>query len=675
MSEAREDMQRLIRVIREHDHAYYVLAEPTISDLEYDRLMDALRALEGEHPEWVRSDSPTQRIGDVALESLAQVSHRVPMLSIDNTYSEEELRSYVQRANRLLDGEPIEWVVELKIDGVAASIIYEHGELVRGVTRGNGEVGDDITHNIRTIVDVPLRLMGEGHPAWLEMRGEVYMTNSDLVTLNEQRTVRGEAPFKNTRNVTAGTVRLLDSRLCAERRLRFFCHGVGYCEGVSFETHLAFLERLKGWGVPPTPMVEGFRDVESVLNHCQKLLAMVPELDFEVDGLVIKVNRLDQRERMGTTSKSPRWVIAYKIEKYEGVTRLNEIRTQIGKTGTITPVAELEPVELAGTTVSRCSLHNVDEIARKDIRVGDWVVVEKAGKIIPHIVRVEKHRREGELPAYVFPTECPECQTPLERDVNGVYIRCPSRSCPAQWRQRLRYFATRDCMDIEGLGEKLVNQLVDSGIVKSFGDLYALTVEPLVELERMGQKSAQSLLDGIQASKGRGLARVLNAISIRHVGQRVALLLARHFRTMEALLGASLDELSRVAEIGEIIAASVHGFLQSEEGQEVVRQLREAGVSLEILESDLAVEGGLFAGKTFVVTGTLSRYSREAMHALIEQHGGKTSGSISKKTDYLVAGEKAGSKLEKAQSLGVKVITEQDVEQMLGTEKEPQVDD
>ena len=664
-STSQSHLELLKKQIRDHDYRYYVLANPIISDREYDRLMQELRSCEAAHPEWITEDSPTQRIGDVALESLQQVTHRLPMLSIENTYSEEELRSYVQRATKLLDGEPIEWIVELKIDGVAASLIYEHGELVRGVTRGNGEVGDDITHNIRTIADVPLRLLGDNHPAWLEVRGEVYMTNSDLVTLNAQRAATGEPAFKNTRNVTAGTIRLLDSRLCAQRRLRFFCHGVGYCEGFEVATHDEFLQQARHWGIPTTPMVQRFATVEEVLSHCQLLLDTVHEFDFEVDGLVIKVNRFQQRARMGMTSKSPRWVIAYKIEKYEAVTRLNEIKTQIGKTGTITPVAELEPVELAGTTVSRCSLHNIDEIARKDIRVGDWVVVEKAGKIIPHIVRVEKHRREGDLPAYVFPTVCPECGTVLERDLNGVYIRCPSNSCPAQWRQRLRYFASRDCMDIEGLGDKLVNQLVDSGLVQNYGDLYALQAESLAKLERMGPKSAQSLVAGIEASKGRGLARVLNAITIRHVGQRVAIQLAKHFRHIDALHAASMEELSQVSEIGEIIASSVHKYLHSEEGMEVIQQLRQAGVLLEAMADDEVVQDGPLSGKTLVVTGTLAKYSREEMHAMIEKHGGKTSGSISKSTDYLVAGEKAGSKLDKARALGITVLSESEIESLL----------
>jgi DNA ligase (NAD+) len=661
-----QQAEQLRSEIREHDYRYYILAEPTISDREYDVLMDRLRSLEAAHPDLVVPDSPTQRVGEQPLAGLEQVTHRIPMLSIENTYSEQELREYIDRTTRLLKNAPIEWVVEYKVDGVAASIIYEDGILARAVTRGNGEVGDDVTHNMRTVGGVPLRLRGRKPPSVLEVRGEVYMNNSDLVLLNQSRVAQGESAFKNTRNVTAGTIRLLDARLCAERKLRFLCHSVGYSEGFQVNTHVEFLERIRDFGIAPTPQVACYRDVDDVIEHCELMLENLHDLDFEVDGLVVKVNALTQRDILGSTSRCPRWVIAYKLEKYEAITRLNEIRTQIGKTGTVTPVGELEPVELAGTTVSRCSLHNVEEIARKDIRVGDWVVVEKAGKIIPHIVRVEKHRRETDLPAFEFPRNCPECGTKLERDEGGVYIRCPSRSCPAQWRQRLRYFATRDCMDIEGLGEKLVAQLVDSGLVRSYSDLYALTLDQVAALERMGEKSATNLIDGIAASRGRGLSRVLNAISIRHVGQRVAQILARHFKSIDAMIAASVQDLSAVSEVGEIIAKSIHDFLHGSEGADIVQQLRQAGILLEEDVSDEeAVKTGVFAGKTFVVTGTLTKFGRHEIEALIEKHGGRASGSVSKNTDYLVAGDKAGSKLEKAQKLGVTILNEIQFEQLL----------
>lgn len=664
LEQASARVTELRQQIRQHDHLYYVVAEPVISDLQYDQLLKELTQWETRFPSLITDDSPTRKIGDQVVEGLAQVAHRIPMLSIDNTYTEGELRDFLGRVEKLLSGEPVEWVVELKVDGVAASIRYEQGSLVAAVTRGNGEVGDDVTHNARTIRGLPLQLLGKHIPKTLEVRGEVYMTNSDLVELNEQRASSGEAEFKNPRNVTAGSIRLLDPKLCAKRKLRFLCHGMGFCEGLQVRTHMEFLERVRELGIPITPLVQSFRSTEEVVEHCNRLVENLHELDFEVDGLVVKVNSLEQRESLGATSKSPRWVIAYKIEKYEAVTKLLAIKTQVGKTGTITPVAELEPVQLAGTTVSRASLHNLDEIRRKDVRVDDWVVVEKAGKIIPHIVRVEKHRRERELPEFEFPEQCPECGEKLVRDASGVYIRCVSNQCPAQWRQRLRYFASRDCMDIEGLGEKLVNQLVDAQLVNSYADLYGLTLDKLMGLERMGKKSAENLLQGIQASKERGLSRVLNAITIRHVGQRVAMVLARRFGSAENLMKATQEELANTEEIGPIIAKSVFDFCRSEEGLQIFQQLDNAGVSLSTSQEDSVDHGGVFANKTLVVTGTLVYYSRDEIERLITKLGGKASGSVSKNTDFLVAGEAAGSKLQKAKDLGITILTEEEFRKM-----------
>lgn len=664
LEQASARVTELRQQIRQHDHLYYVVAEPVISDLQYDQLLKELTQWETRFPSLITDDSPTRKIGDQVVEGLAQVAHRIPMLSIDNTYTEGELRDFLGRVEKLLSGEPVEWVVELKVDGVAASIRYEQGSLVAAVTRGNGEVGDDVTHNARTIRGLPLQLLGKHIPKTLEVRGEVYMTNSDLVELNEQRASSGEAEFKNPRNVTAGSIRLLDPKLCGKRKLRFLCHGMGFCEGLQVRTHMEFLERVRELGVPITPLVQSFRSTEEVVAHCNRLVENLHELDFEVDGLVVKVNSLEQRESLGSTSKSPRWVIAYKIEKYEAVTKLLAIKTQVGKTGTITPVAELEPVQLAGTTVSRASLHNLDEIKRKDVRVDDWVVVEKAGKIIPHIVRVEKHRRERELPEFEFPEQCPECGEKLVRDASGVYIRCVSNQCPAQWRQRLRYFASRDCMDIEGLGEKLVNQLVDAQLVNSYADLYGLTLDKLMGLERMGKKSAENLLQGIQASKERGLSRVLNAITIRHVGQRVAMVLARRFGSAENLMKATQEELANTEEIGPIIAKSVFDFCRSEEGLQIFQQLGNAGVSLSTSQEDSVDHSGVFANKTLVVTGTLVYYSRDEIERLITKLGGKASGSVSKNTDFLVAGEAAGSKLQKAKDLGITILTEEEFRKM-----------
>lgn len=655
-----------------HDHKYYTQAAQEISDLDYDRLQHELKQLEADHPELVTPDSPTQRVGEEIVGELQQVKHQLPMLSIDNTYSLAELSNFfsrVQKSLRADSQEPVEWVLELKIDGVAASVVYERGVLVRAVTRGNGQVGDDITHNIRTVSDIPWNLAGKP-PQLLEVRGEVYMTNSDLAKLNLRRSEQGQSLYANTRNVTAGTVRLLDSKQAAERRLRFFCHGVGYCEGLKATNHIDFLHELQGYGLPPTPHVRKFSNAQQVLDEIDQIQEQLHELDFEVDGLVLKVNQFAQREQLGTNSKSPRWVAAYKIEKYEAVTRLNEIHVQVGKTGTITPVAELQPVQLAGTTVSRASLHNADEIARKDVRVGDWVVVEKAGKIIPHIVRVELHRRQDELPMYEFPSHCPECHSLLEKDAGGVYIRCNNPVCPAKLRQQLRYFAGRSAMDIDGLGEKIVDQLVNAGLVGSYADLYRLQKEQLLTLDSFGDRKADNLLAGIAASRQRGLARVLAAISIRHVGTRVASLLAQAFPTIESLQAASVEQLAAVDEIGEIIAGSVFDYLHSDSGQQIIKDLADVDVVLEVPEAERtavaqAAEAGIFAGQSLVVTGTLARSTRDEMHALIARHGGRAASSISKSTDYLIAGEKAGSKLDKARQLGVTILTEAQFEQML----------
>ena len=535
------------------------------------------------------------------------------------------------------------------------------------MTRGNGKTGSDITHNARTIGDIPLKLIGNDVPPVLEVRGEIYMTNSTLVELNERQTKKGEPLFANPRNVTSGAITMLDPRICAERNLRMFCHGVGYCEGLKSTNHIEFLDSIGSYGLPPTPRVESFPNIDATIEHCEKLNKELHDLDFEVDGLVIKANRFDQREQLGNTSKSPRWLIAYKWEKWEATTRLNEIRVQVGKTGAITPVAELEPVELDRTIVSRASLHNADEIQRKDVRVGDIVVVEKAGRIIPHIVRVEKHERKSPLRKFKFPKKCPECKTDLVKDEGGVYIRCTNLDCPAQVKERIRYFASRNAMDIEGLGDKLVDQLVTADLVKSYGDLYQLKDhrDELLGLERMGEKSADNLLAGVLASRQRGLARLLNALSIRHVGTNVAGVLASHFGSVENLMAATVDQLSEINEIGDIIAESVHGFLHSEYGQATIEDLQLQGV--EMTAEQQTVAGDSLTGKTFVVTGTLSKYTRDEIHDLIKQHGGKPTSSVTKKTDYLVAGEKAGSKLDKANQLGVTVISEGDFEELINS--------
>ncbi len=661
--DAASEIETLRDLIREHDYKYYVLAAPEISDRDYDRLMERLKALEAQHPERADPTSPTQRVGDAPVDHLPSVTHSSPMLSIENTYNAGELREFANRVSKRLAGETVEWVVELKIDGVAVSLTYEDGLLVRGATRGNGFMGDDVTHNIRTIGDIPLRLRGDSPPELLEVRGEVYLTNRDLARLNDEQAARGEATYANPRNVSAGTIRMLDPRICAQRRLRMFCHGLGTARGLRATNHMDFLAELREYGLPPSPHVRSFTSFDLALEHCDSLVEQLHSLDFEIDGLVLKVNRFDQRERVGATSKSPRWLVAYKFEKYEAVTRVNQIRVQVGKSGAITPVADLEPVELAGTVVSRASLHNAEEIARKDIRVGDVVVVEKAGKIIPHVVRVESHLRTAEFPAFEFPRDCPACATALVKDEAGVYIRCTNPRCPAQWKERIRYFASRNAMDIEGLGDKLVEQLVDASLVRNYGDLYRLTAEQLVGLDRMGQKSAENLLAGLAASRTRGLARLLNALAIRHVGARGAVVLANNFGSIDRLMAAEVGELSDVREIGPVIAQSVHEFLHSPLGEETIADLRTQGVVLEAPR--MADASGVLNGKTVVVTGTLQRYSRDQIESLITRHGGRAASSVSAKTNFLVAGEKAGSKLAKAQELGVRVLSEDEFDELL----------
>lgn len=661
-----QDIEKLRDEIRYHDRKYYVEATPEISDLDYDKLINKLKALESKHPDLITPDSPTQRVGDAPVAHLDQHAHRVPMLSIDNTYSLEELKKYGERIAKLLPEEKIAWVVELKIDGVAVSILYENGVLTRALTRGNGTVGDDITHNVRTIADVPLRLHGKDIPPQLEVRGEIYMTNADLVKLNEKQAEAGLPAYKNTRNVTAGTIRLLDPRICAERNLRLFCHGVGFVEGMKAASHTEFLKELNSYGLPATPFVKSFVDFDSAIEHCQELIESLHELEFEVDGLVLKVDRFEQRDKLGSTAKSPRWLIAYKFEKYEATTTVNNIEVQVGKTGAITPVAILEPVELAETTVSRASLHNAEEIVRKDVRIGDVVVVEKAGKIIPHIVRTEKHERKKELPPFPFPTECPSCGTTVVKDEGGVYIRCPNwQGCPAQIKERIRYYATRNAMDIEGLGDKLVDMLVDEKLVHTYGDLYRLTADQIAALPRMGKKSGEKLVIAAEDSKSRGLARLLNALSIRHVGARGAERLALHFGTVEALMHASQEEIAEIEDIGDVIAASVREFFQSEFGKETIDDLRGVGVSTEATKRNTESGPTVLDGMSFVVTGTLSKFTRDEIEELIRARGGKASGSVSKKTNYLVAGEKAGSKLAKAESLGVPVLSETQFEELL----------
>jgi DNA ligase (NAD+) len=666
MAAAAKRIQELRQLLHHHNYLYYVEAKPEISDREFDRLLQELQKLETEYPELLTPDSPSQRVGGQPIEGFASVTHRVPMLSIDNTYSAVELKEFDKRVRKLLGGEPVTYAVELKIDGVAISLTYENGQFTLGATRGDGERGDDVTHNLKTVRDLPLRLRTDKPPSLLEIRGEIYMTREDLVRANEQRKKDGLEPYANPRNLAAGSLKLLDPKLCGQRRLRLFAYGYGVAEGVELKSHRQLLDYLRKWGFPVNPNVDFFDSIDQVIDYCNTWEKKLGDLPFETDGLVIKVDDLDQRRRLGNTSKAPRWVVAYKFEQEQAITKLKDIEVQLGKNGTLTPVAHLETVQLAGTRVSHASLHNADYIRTKDIRVGDTVVVIKAGKIIPYVLRAEHGLRTGKEKVFNFPEKCPVCDSPVAADEKKVFYYCTSKNCVGRLKKTLRAFARRDAMDIEGLGEEMINQLVDAGLVKRIPDLYHLKLEQLLELERMGEKSSQNLLDGIEASKKRDLGRLLAGLAIPHVGESVAHLLATEFGDIDSLMAATEDRLSRIGGVGPIMAKDIFEFFHSDVERQIVEDLRAAGVTLTQPVKDKPKGACDLTGKTLVVTGSLQRYQRDEIERLIRHLGGKASGSISKKTDYLIAGDKAGSKLDKAKELGVPVLTEEEFDQLIG---------
>jgi DNA ligase (NAD+) len=665
----KKEIDDLRAELERHNRLYYVEARTEISDQEFDKLLKRLEALESEYPEFDSPESPTHKVGGEPIEGFKTVQHRLPMLSIDNVYDKDDLSKFDERLAKLLDDAPREYSVEYKIDGAAVAIVYENGVLTNGVTRGNGREGDDITHNVRTIRGVPLHLSGKNLPAVLEVRGEAFIANSDFAKIRARQEERGEPLYANPRNTTAGALKLLDPKLCAERQVRFFAHGVGYVEGVDFQTHMEFIDALKAMGIPVTPGVRALPSLQAATDYADELIADLHSLDFEVDGIVLKLNDLRLREQLGSTSKSPRWVIAYKWEKYEGVTRVEKIDIQVGKTGTLTPVAYFEPVEIAGTTVSRSSLHNRDEIERLGICEGDWVVVEKAGKIIPHVVRVEEHRRDGSEKPFQFPNRCPECKGEVVQDEGGVYIRCVNPQCPAQLRETLRFFCSRSAMDIEGMGIKHIEQLIDAGLLKSIPDVFRLRNhrEAIMELERIGEKSADNLFASIEEAKTRPLWRLLTGLNIRHVGASNARLLVDQFGTLDEIAKQSEESLAEVDEVGPVIAHSVATFFASDVGQNIVAELRELGLNFGEPKPEVPVESErALEGKTIVATGTLTHYTRDEIKEAIHRHGGKAAGSVSKKTDFVLAGEKAGSKLDKANSLGIPVLSEDEFREMIG---------
>ncbi|MBL8816239.1 MAG: NAD-dependent DNA ligase LigA [Planctomyces sp.] len=673
MTDPGVQIQKLREQLEHHNQRYYVESRPEISDREYDAMMKQLIELEAAHPEFASEDSPSRKVGGKPIDGFVSVSHRIPMLSIENAFEESELQDWNDSVCRTLGLETPEYSVEFKIDGVAISLTYEYGRLARAVTRGNGMVGDDVTSNARVTGGIPLKLISKDPPPVLEVRGEVIILNEDFASFQAEQVRSGEEPFKNPRNAAAGALKLLDPMLAAQRHLRFLAHGVGYCEGIEWANYQDFLNTIRSLGIPVTPnvsMATGFNQLRSRIGE---MIDLVPELPFEVDGIVVKLNKLSDRELLGSTSKSPRWVRAYKWERYEAETRVSQITVQVGKTGTLTPVAELDPVEIAGTTVSRASLHNRDEVERLGIRIGDRVIVEKAGKIIPHILRVNEAARDGAEVEFRFPESCPNCGTSVVQDDGGVYVRCPNPQCPAQLRETLIFFASRPAMDIDGLGEKLVDQLLGAGLVKGISDLYRLSGkrDQLLQLDRLGEKSVDKLLAGLEASKQQPLWRLLTGLNIRHVGQSNAQVLQRAFGTIELLSTRTAEQLACVHEIGTVIADSVARFFQSDYGRQLTAELQELGLNTGVPVPASDAEGGIFSGKTFVVTGTLPTMGRDEIEQIIRDHGGRASGSVSKKTHFVIAGEAAGSKLTKAQELGIPVLTEAEFLAMLPEQRSP----
>lgn len=657
---ARAEAKHLREQIHYHSHRYYVLDNPEISDAEFDRLMRRLLEIEQRYPELATGDSPTQRVGGQPAEGFARFTHPTPMLSLGNTFSAEELRAFHSRVVSGLGNERIEYVVELKIDGLALNLLYDNGRLQVGATRGDGTVGEDVTTNVRTIRAVPLLLAPDEAPVpdVLEVRGEVYMPRAAFDRVNRDKEAAGEAPFANPRNAAAGSLRQLDPKVTASRSLDFFVHGMGRRDGLGTVTYSETLEVLRKLGFKINPHYQVFDTIDDVISACESWQEKRVDLPYDIDGIVIKVNSFAAQEALGSTAKDPRWAIAYKYPAEQAVTVIEDIVLRVGRTGSVTPTAVLRPVRLAGSTVSRATLHNADYIADKDIRIGDAVIIHKAGEIIPEVISVIPTHRTGREVIFAMPSICPECGGPVVRQASEVAHKCVNPACPALLREGLIHFASRDAMDIEGMGPAVVALLLDAGLVRDAADLYHLTADQIARLARMGDKSAQNLIDAIERSKKAGLSRALFALGIRFVGVKAAGTLARHFGSMDAISRASLDELTALPEIGPKIAESLLSFFASPANITVIDRLKSAGVRLE--EEQRVALTGPFTGKAFVLTGTLPSLTRAQATAMIEQLGGKVSSSVSKKTDYVLAGEEAGSKLDKAHQLGVAVLSEEE---------------
>jgi DNA ligase (NAD+) len=651
--------------IHYHNYRYYVLDDPVVSDAEFDRLLQELARLEEEYPALVTPDSPTQRVGAPPLDKFETVPHRQPMLSLENAFSETEVRDFDERLKRFLrTHEEFHYVVEPKMDGCAVELVYENGRLSVGSTRGDGYRGENVTQNLKTIHTIPLEMLRlkQPPPELLEVRGEVYMDLEDFKKLNEQRLAQGEAAFANPRNAAAGSLRQLDPNITMARPLKIYCYGVGEITGRAFTSHWEVLQALIEWGFRINPLIEPASGIEAAIAFHHRLEHQRHGLPYEIDGMVIKVDSLTLQERLGTKARSPRWALAYKFAATQATTRVLKIEVNVGRTGAVTPMAVMEPVEVGGVTVSRATLHNEDEVARKDVRAGDLVLVQRAGDVIPEVVKVIVEERPPGTEPFKMPSHCPVCDTPLVRPPGEAVTRCPNPHCLGALKRGIRHFASKTAMDIDGLGEKIVNQLVDTGLVKDVSDLYRLSEDDLIPLERFAEKSAQNIIAAIQGSKRPPLARLIFALGIRYVGEATAHLLAQHFHTLEALSQASEEDLLQVEGVGPQVAGGIRQYFEQPRNRELLKKLMDAKVEAQPPETP---RPSPLAGKTFVFTGALSRFSREEAKALVTARGGKVSSSVSAKTDYVVVGEDPGSKYAKAQELGITTLDEGAFEELV----------
>lgn len=664
--ETKKKVEKLRQEISYHDHKYYVENNPEMSDYEYDQLFQELRELEQKYPSLITPTSPTQRVGGEPVEGFPTVEHPFPMLSLENTYSQEEVEEFERRLHRELPGEEFDYVVELKIDGVSISLIYEQGKFVRGSTRGDGFRGDDITANLRTIRSIPLELR-EKTAGRLEVRGEVYMTKSGFIDLNNRREKTGKSLFANPRNAAAGSLKLLNPRITSERPLNTYIYNLSFSTTYPPVTHLEALDEMKKWGFRVNPHFKHCLNIREIIFYHDLWREKKEELDYDVDGMVIKVNNLRQQTHLGSTSKSPRWAIAYKFPAQQATTRIREIKVQVGRTGALTPVAIFDPTSLAGTTITRATLHNEDEIRRKDIRVGDTVIIEKGGDIIPQVIRVLKSKRGGKEKIFDMPSFCPVCGAKVVRLEGEAVVRCIGSACPAQLKEKVAHFASRAAMDIEGLGDKLIEQLVDRGIIKNISDLYRLEREILESLERMGEKSSLNLLRQIEKSKNQSLSRLIFALGVRYVGDRGAKILAKHFSSLEELSRASVQELENINEIGPRTAQSIVLFFKEEENKKLIEELRKQGIRMKE-EKVTPKKVQSLLGKKFVFTGVLEHFSRKEARDLVESLGGRAVSRVSQEVNFLVVGKNPGSKYNKAKELRVPLVDEEGFWKMV---KEP----